>query len=265
MMTKRTDIPWDSFILVLPQYSNLNPCDPASLVYHSLCTLYLLCPLFHSFRAKSSTDSETVTQFVCFPTPGEKCFSLGTRCWTVVQLSRSARATFIRDTPADLHSESSLNHYAINGDIGHICWKWRQYETVCSAHRLKTDCTFVGFIGEDLDLRASSLPDCTPIFNFLSLVYVPHPTDLPCPSHLKLLLSQRHGLMVTLFFQCVTTVAQETYTPTGRWSVSSQRTQCECSQQSWVVRLVRILHNIKHNNSHTCILYTYTVLLLYPN
>lgn len=144
-----------------------------------------------------------------------------------------------------------LNHYAINGDIGHICRKWRQYETVCSAHRLKIDCTFVGFIEEDL--QASSLPDCTPVFNFLSPVYVPHPADLPYPSHLKLLLWQRHGLMVTLFFQCVTTVAQETYTPTGRWSVSSQRTQCECLQQSWVVRLVRMLHNIKDNNSPICI------------
>lgn len=68
-------------LLVLPRASNFNPCNPATPVDHCLCILYPLCPLSLSSRAvtlvsKSATDSESVTQFVCFPAPLWKASAL---------------------------------------------------------------------------------------------------------------------------------------------------------------------------------------------
>lgn len=49
-----------------------------------------------------------------------------------------------------------------------------------------------------------------------------------------------HIVMAPLLPQCVTTAAQETCIPIGRWLASLLRTQCECLQQSWAVLSVRI-------------------------
>lgn len=76
-----------------------------------------------------------------------------------------------------------------------------------------------------------------PLAYFVSPVYVPHPDDYHSPLHLTLC-DWDIFLMLCLFPQCVITAAQVTCIPTGRWSVSSQKMQCECLQQSWDALLV---------------------------
>lgn len=84
----------------------------------------------------------------------------------------------------------------------------------------------------------SSLPDCTsfsPFFFHQCVFRIP--LTFTAPLHLTW---QDRGVFLTLclFPQCATTAAQETCTRTGRWLVSSQRTQYECLQLSWDVRSV---------------------------
>lgn len=71
-----------------------------------------------------------------------------------------------------------------------------------------------------------------------------------------------HILIQSLLLQCVTTAAQETCTPTGRWLVSSWRIQCEYLQQSWDVHSVsmhvayRVLPHLSSQKSklgYTCL------------
>ena len=56
------------FLFWLFCLETLNPTTP---IHRCLCILYLLCPRFPFpvFFPKSATDSESVTQIVCCPTP----------------------------------------------------------------------------------------------------------------------------------------------------------------------------------------------------
>ena len=84
--------------------------------------------------------------------------------------------------------------------------------------------------------------------NFLSASFAPPLAAPHYPSHV--LCTTESDLMCSVFLipsllpQCVTTAAQETFTPIGRWSVSSLRTQCDYLPQSWDVRSVCMQHYI---------------------
>lgn len=100
-------------LVVLPWDSNYNPASRST----TACASYIcFAPFFHSSRAVTLfSPNQPLTQnvwpslFVSPPPVKRECVSPGTRCWTLLQLNRDTHATF-RDTPAGLHSESSLNH-----------------------------------------------------------------------------------------------------------------------------------------------------------
>lgn len=179
--------------------------------------------------------------FASLPPMKRERVSPGTRCLMLLQLSKSMCHIQKRERPCLLKqwiiTESLTQDYQDcikpSSCITWVIW-WGIH-----LHKIIVDLLSMG---QNFTNTVPQIILLFPNFFHQCVFHIPLTFTPPLTPNITW---QRHVLMLSLLLQCVTTAAQETCTPTGRWLVSSARTQYKCLQQSWDVHSVSMLHNTK--------------------